>query len=43
MASQLRKDYAAMSGMIFGAVPEWAAIIETIEHFEKQVKAGSGL
>jgi predicted nucleotidyltransferase component of viral defense system len=37
MDAQLRRDYAAMTGMIFGEVPRWDAIVESIRQFEKQI------
>jgi len=40
MDAQLRRDYTAMAGMIFGEVPEWESIVETIQQFEEQVNAG---
>ena len=40
MDTQLRRDYTAMVGMIFGEVPEWESIIETIRLFEQQVNQG---
>ena len=40
MDAQLRRDYAAMAGMIFGEVPEWETIVETIRQFEEQVNEG---
>lgn len=41
MDAQLRRDYTAMAGMIFGEVPEWDTIVETIRQFEEQVNAGA--
>jgi hypothetical protein len=41
MDAQLRRDYTAMAGMIFGEVPEWASIVETIRQFEEQINEGS--
>jgi hypothetical protein len=41
MDTRLRRDYTAMAGMIFGEVPEWAAIMETIRQFEDQLNAKS--
>ena len=41
MDIQLRRDYTAMAGMIFGEVPEWETIVETIRQFEEQVNAGA--
>ena len=40
MDTQLRRDYTAMAGMIFGEVPEWESIVETIRQFEEQVNKG---
>ena len=40
MDIQLRRDYTAMAGMIFGEVPEWEAIVETIRQFEQQINEG---
>ncbi len=40
MDTQLRRDYTAMAGMIFGDVPEWETIVETIRQFEEQVNKG---
>lgn len=37
MDTQLRRDYTAMAGMIFGEVPDWETIVETIRQFEEQV------
>lgn len=37
MDTQLRRDYTAMAGMIFGDVPGWEAIVETIRQFEEQI------
>jgi hypothetical protein len=37
MDTQLRRDYTAMVGMIFGEVPGWETIVETIRQFEDQV------
>jgi hypothetical protein len=39
MNDQLRRDYAAMAGMIFGDVPKWETIVETIRQFEEQINA----
>ena len=47
MAAALARDYAAMSGMIFGAAPDVNDILEAVSNFEKQVNAdqagGQGL
>lgn len=40
MDTQLRRDYTAMAGMIFGEVPKWETIVETIRQFEEQVNEG---
>ena len=40
MDIQLRRDYTTMAGMIFGEVPEWEIIVETIRQFEEQVNEG---
>jgi predicted nucleotidyltransferase component of viral defense system len=40
MHTQLRRDYTAMAGMIFGAVPAWETIVETIREFEQQINDG---
>lgn len=40
MDTQLRRDYTAMAGMIFGEVPEWDTIVETIRQFEEQINEG---
>jgi hypothetical protein len=37
MDVQLRRDYAAMSGMIFGNVPAWDEIMAAIKLLEKAV------
>lgn len=37
MDTQLRRDYSAMAGMIFGEVPEWDAIVEAIRLFEQHI------
>jgi Nucleotidyl transferase AbiEii toxin, Type IV TA system len=40
MAAALRRDYTAMSGMIFGEAPHLNEILEGIADFEKQTNAG---
>ena len=40
MDTQLRRDYTAMAGMIFGEVPEWGTVVETIRQFEEQINEG---
>ena len=42
METQLRRDYAAMSGMIFGQRPDWNDIMSTLAEFERSVNAISG-
>ena len=42
MDTQLRRDYTAMAGMIFGEVPQWKTIVDTIRQFEAQVNASGG-
>jgi hypothetical protein len=37
MDVQLRQDYAAMRGMIFGEIPEWQEIMATLAEFETWV------
>ena len=39
MAAALARDYAAMSGMIFGAAPDLNDILEAVANFENQVNA----
>ena len=41
MESQLRRDYAAMSGMIFGDIPDWGVIMDAIRLFEASVNSHS--
>lgn len=40
MHDALRQDYAAMSGMIFGAPPSFDAVMESISRLQLQVNAG---
>jgi hypothetical protein len=40
MAAALRRDYTAVSGMIFGEAPHLNEILEGIADFEKQTNAG---
>jgi len=40
MVNQLKKDYRAMSGMIFGKVPIFDEIIDVISVFEKELNQG---
>jgi hypothetical protein len=37
MISELKKDYELMSGMIFGEIPAFEEIIDTIAKFESQI------
>jgi hypothetical protein len=37
MLHALRRDYERMAGMIFGPVPDFDAVIHSIESFEAQV------
>jgi hypothetical protein len=39
MYDELKRDYAAMSGMIFGQAPEFEAIVECVAHVEKSINA----
>lgn len=39
MEVQLRHDYAAMQGMIFGSVPDWEEIMAEISRFEVAINA----
>jgi hypothetical protein len=39
MLANLETDYAAMTGMIFGEVPVFAKIIESIAEFEHRINA----
>lgn len=41
MIADLRRDYTAMSGMIFGAVPSFDAVLESIKEVETQLNEGS--
>ena len=41
MEAQLRQDYLAMSGMIFGDVPDWQNIMAAIREFEASINAGN--
>lgn len=40
MVDQLRADYRAMSGMIFGAPPAFDAILDSIAAVEAQLNGG---
>ena len=42
MIADLRRDYTAMSGMIFGDVPPFDAVLDSIERFEVRLNAISG-
>jgi hypothetical protein len=37
MATVLKRDYQAMSGMIFGEVPEFETVINKIKELEQQI------
>jgi hypothetical protein len=39
MAADLRRDYTAMTGMIFGNVPPFGEILERIANFEIELNA----
>jgi len=39
--SALRKDYAEMSKMIFGAIPEWDGVLEYMQQLEETIKLSS--
>jgi hypothetical protein len=41
MIADLRRDYTAMSGMIFGEVPSFDAVLESIKEVEIQLNEGS--
>ena len=41
MADALRRDYQAMTGMIFGDVPDFAEILEAIRQLEHVINKGS--
>lgn len=43
MIKELKKDYDSMSGMIFGQVPVFDEVIETISVFERKLNSGVGL
>ncbi|SFG87380.1 Nucleotidyl transferase AbiEii toxin, Type IV TA system [Duganella sp. CF458] len=43
MRDELHRDYAAMAGMIFGAVPSFADVLQSAEQFERIVNAGNSL
>lgn len=40
MVDALRRDYAAMAGMIFGAVPSFEALLESVAALEAQLNGG---
>lgn len=42
MADVLRRDYAAMSGMIFDEVPPWPDVLAAIAEFEARINASAG-
>lgn len=37
MITDLRRDYAAMAGMIFGDVPDFDAILATVETLQRSL------
>ena len=37
MEAVLKKDYEAMSGMIFGDIPSWGDIVSKISEFETKI------
>jgi hypothetical protein len=37
MIEALRRDYQAMAGMIFGAVPSFADVLDTVSQIEAQI------
>lgn len=37
MITELRRDYAAMAGMIFGDVPHFDAILATVETLQRSL------
>jgi hypothetical protein len=41
MIADLRRDYTAMSGMIFEEVPSFDAVLESIKKVEIQLNEGS--
>lgn len=41
MVDDLRRDYAAMTGMIFGAAPDFDAVIESIADLQAQLNAAT--
>jgi hypothetical protein len=41
MIADLRRDFSAMSGMIFGEVPSFDAVLESIKEVEIQLNGGS--
>ena len=42
MTEALRRDYSAMRGMIFGAAPEFAAILDSVGELEHRINALEG-
>lgn len=42
MTEALRRDYSAMRGMIFGAAPEFAAILDSVGELEHRINALGG-
>jgi hypothetical protein len=43
MYDALRQDYVAMTGMIFGAAPDFEAVIESISELERRVNTVEGV
>lgn len=37
MIANLRRDYAAMAGMIFGDVPDFDAVLETVDMLQRSL------
>ena len=42
MTEALRRDYEAMRGMIFGAAPEFAAVLDSVRELEVRLNALQG-
>ena len=39
MIDELKRDYQAMTGMIFGEIPEFSAVVNAIEKLEKKINS----
>ena len=39
MVDELKRDYQAMTGMIFGDVPEFATVLNSIKNLETEINA----